>query len=488
MQAGADRISMSLIKRIYVAAIPDSIYGKALSFFLTLLLLFLPFQKPLKKIFHSLATAMVPAGLTLPSYFSKELHFYLTDGLILCATFFVLFRFSVSLRRFFWEGPSKFLLCFIFCAFLSVVLSFTSHYPLQYLRVLKIALSVLLFNLFAKSFYPEQSKRWIGAFATLLVILSLIECPIGICQYFHQGVIGIKAFGEHSLKQQAVANPEQTRWIFDSLLHVKTEEPRLYRAAGTLGHANIFGGFLFAAILSSCYLYFCTVRKKIRLCLLAVLLLQFFTLCLTFSRSALLALGVSGVLLLILCGKLCWRKIEQRRSFFRFLLFVILTGAVCVGILFSQIWTRGGIFNYNATTHLADQERILYLKTGWNMWLANPFFGVGFNNFQLCVNSYAPPEGQNILFHKVHNIYLLIGAEMGLVGLSCFLLFIISLIKRCYQGSWSLEKIFLFTLFIGFLLIGGVDMYLFHTMAARLLFFSVAGLLYLSSEVPCKKQ
>ena len=285
-------------------------------------------------------------------------------------------------------------------------------------------------------------------------------------------------------------NPGKHRWFFDKSPSCES----LYRASGTFTHPNILGGFLFCSLLASFYLFMKAIPRsgyKSRLVFLTLtIFLQVFTLYIAFSRSAILAL----VLAVLIWGFLQCKGIIKNKSFrsltfyrFAILASAILSSAViCIAMFYPQLIARGGIINYNAVTTYADSERIQYLKMAVDMIKEHPLLGIGFNNFQLYEAPNQAGYPGHIFFSKVHNIYLLIASEMGLIGALLFSLFIFSILKKSWKGIWQdpgfQEKIFLLSVFCGLLFIGACDFYLLHTPHGRILFFGFAALLYSISE------
>ena len=145
-------------------------------------------------------------------------------------------------------------------------------------------------------------------------------------------------------------------------------------------------------------------------------------------------------------------------------------------------------------TQVADSERVQYMNMAFEMIQEYPFLGVGFNNFQL----YSEPTQEafpGYFFHsKVHNVYLLIASEIGLIGGVFFLLFLWVILKTAWLTalarsnnshlySNNQEMFFLLATFSGIMLIGVFDFYLIHTPHGRMLFFGFAAFLYAMSQV-----
>jgi len=459
---------------------------KAVTTLLFLLFLLIPFQKRFHGYFDRLSRSLPLPDLPLPDFFSRKLHLFVSDFLIVALALLILFSLKTSLRAFFWEGSSKYLTLLFFAFFVSTATSLTKTYPLQYCRLFEFSLIFLFFNgircLSAKIDLP----RFIYRLAWLIVYVSIAQCALGIYQYFTQEAIGLALFGEKSPKTFVFHNPGNHTWILNGLFGIKHDLNYLFRVSGTFLHPNILGGFLFFAILAAYYLYGTIFSKIKRIGLQLLILLQFFTLYLSFSRAAILALTISTLLWCVLQWNYLRRKRESNSASLKRL--GILGGTVLCGVvagivlLYPQIKGRGGLINYNSVSKGADSERVIYMKVAVDMIKEHPLLGVGYNNFQLHSHLVKSKFPDNHLFAKVHNIYLLIASESGLIGGGFFLLFLVSLLRTAWRGFRSAdffqEKAFLFSTFLGFLIIGCCDFYFLEGPQGALPFFGVAGLLY----------
>ena len=100
-------------------------------------------------------------------------------------------------------------------------------------------------------------------------------------------------------------------------------------------------------------------------------------------------------------------------------------------------------------------------------------------------------------YQPVHNFYLLIAAEIGIIGLILFILFIFKVLKMAYlkvkSQIVSRETIFtrhinlcvgcLLTIFLGFLFIGFFDHYFWTIQQGQLIFWLILGLLMASCKI-----
>ncbi|MEJ7790094.1 MAG: O-antigen ligase family protein [Thermoleophilaceae bacterium] len=179
------------------------------------------------------------------------------------------------------------------------------------------------------------------------------------------------------------------------------------RATGGLGHPNAAGGFF--AMLAPLILAGAFVARRGRWLFLGALALVLLGLYVSFSRAALLALGVAPILLL-----------RDRRALLLVpaLVILLLTAAPrMVEERFATLSSSGSEFATRAD----------FFETAQFIWTEHPVFGVGLGGFP---EAYADARvaGKQFLPDTVfkpppdaHNIFLQHLAEQGLIGLSVLL-------------------------------------------------------------------
>ncbi|RIZ69977.1 MAG: O-antigen ligase family protein, partial [Methylococcales bacterium] len=74
-------------------------------------------------------------------------------------------------------------------------------------------------------------------------------------------------------------------------------------------------------------------------------------------------------------------------------------------------------------------ERIEILKTGWQIFVEHPIFGMGLGAYPLACNMYSPALGKR----DTHNTYLNLAAEVGLPGLLIWCSLIGSVLLHAYR-------------------------------------------------------
>ena len=226
------------------------------------------------------------------------------------------------------------------------------------------------------------------------------------------------------------------------------------RAFGTFPHPNILGGFLAVSLVWIIDGFLNSLRKGyshvVPLYQFSVILLGLFALFVSFSQGAWAAfiLGVVLYVLISLSG--------GQRPRFR-VTYLIVSFAI---LLFSFSYI------YKLPFEAASTRRHDLIKTALNLWWTHPVVGVGPGNF-VALSSYYWKE-------PVHNIYLLVLSETGIVG---FLPFIF-LLSYCLRNS--LKKVFWdplpAVLLVEVLFLGLFDHYLFTSAAGSLIFWIVLGM------------
>lgn len=446
------------------------LFSKAVLVFLFLLL---PFQKRFPAFLSRFSDRMIPIDLVLPDFFYRHIEFFPGDLVIFSLIVLVLLQAPKALCKNLFTKPIRWLVLFCITALFSIAFSHSRGYLLQYIRLLQFSMVILLFC--AIEYIITQNKilhliKWI---AWALVITACVQCVIATMQYFSQTSIGLHKIGEPPMHWFSFPNPGKQRWVFDQLFHFQLSSDVLCRATGVFSHPNVFGGFLFFSLLSASYLYVIQQGKWIKGILILLIFVHFFALSISFCRAAIIAciIGIA-IWTVIQCF---WMEESSRKKEVKKIWGVFfMSGAICLGLFHQQFFYRGGIINYNQVAQYADEERIIYQEVAVKMVQANPWLGVGFNNFQLCIN---PIQCGHFLCSKVHNIYLLVAVETGIIGFVFFGIFLCSILKNAIKRPFSQEKALFLSVFIGFLWIGCCDYYFIEQMYGRLVFFTALALL-----------
>ena len=196
------------------------------------------------------------------------------------------------------------------------------------------------------------------------------------------------------------------------------------RVGGTVGSpisAASYLGLLLAPALS-----ILLTQLKFRTKLLATLGLGLggIALIFTLSRGGWIATTVSAGILCLLAWRQGWMSLKVIITIF---LVVAGLGLSYQGVISTRIFgdDRG-----------SAEARPILMQLAWRMIADYPWRGVGSNNFSVELKNYITPEFRNEWLYTVHNKYLLIWAETGIVALSAFLWFLSATLLhawRCWQ-------------------------------------------------------
>ena len=188
----------------------------------------------------------------------------------------------------------------------------------------------------------------------------------------------------------------------------------LRRVVGTLGWPNTLGAYSAAIVSCALTLWIWGAGGRSETLIRAACMVGFLPLILTFSRGAWLAL-LAAVAFSLFLG---WRKAWLGTSGLVRLVVAALSAAIIGASVATSITAR-----LNEET-LADRFRLNQVAV--SMIKAHPVVGVGINTFVDVMRRYDTTGVSSYFPQPVHNVFLLVAAETGLVGLGLFLLLILS--------------------------------------------------------------
>ncbi|MEQ8672652.1 MAG: O-antigen ligase family protein [Aggregatilineales bacterium] len=182
------------------------------------------------------------------------------------------------------------------------------------------------------------------------------------------------------------------------------------RVSGTVGWPNTFGAWIAMGMAIIIGYWIANVFPRWNFLFFPVIALSALPLAISFSRGAWLALAVA---LSIIYALSALARLLRPVDFVR--LFVIGIIALLAGLYFS-----------GAIEERAQQDtvsvRYELSNIASRMIQDEPLIGIGVNTFTLKMPNYDNTGVVSYFREPVHNIYFLIGAENGVVGLALFLL------------------------------------------------------------------
>lgn len=422
---------------------------------LYLLVLLIPFQQRLYKGLQSFSKSLIGAQWRIPEYFEIHLDGFISDFVLVGMIFW-----WVKQWRMFWEQENKYLTLFLLCALASIIHSDFAMYPIPYWRWVHLALPAFLF------FIVSQRQFSFKKIAQIAVGCAVVESVLAIAQYFVQHSLGLKGLGEATLIATHYVGPsfpmaDGSIWLLDKFFHGARMHDFVLRASGTLPHPNILGGFMVFGLLMTYYLWGISQKRG---WINGAILLQTFCLFITYSRSAIFV----GALTTVVWVGLMWLREKK----FPTLFWISAASALLsLGLLYPQIFHRGGIVSYNQVSQSSDTLRMTVQDVGLAMIKAHPFLGVGFNNYMLAFSTFA----QGLPATYIHNVYLHLCVEIGLLGTLAFVVFCALILVKGWKKRDQPEAVTCLCIFAGLLLIGMADFYPLCQQEIRLIFFLMAG-------------
>ena len=275
---------------------------------------------------------------------------------------------------------------------LSVAAGPSSHYG--GFDIFALAASLVLFLATANVIGDRDELK---AVLGVIVVSVSLQGLIAVLQHLSNSTLGLELFGAPR--------------ILESYAGLS----KVSRSGGTLGHPNSLALYMDLFLPLSVSLFLCPSLRSKRLLIGPGALLGALGLVSTLSRGGLLATGFAIIAVLLFHWR---RRIGLVRSSFALLTLLTLAGVLILATP-NPIQKRFSTYDFGAA-----YGRYSLAGVAVNVIRENPLLGVGLNRFteaaRLLDNS---PERIVTLWNApVHNLFLFITGETGILGLSAFLL------------------------------------------------------------------
>lgn len=306
-------------------------------------------------------------------------------------------------------------------------------------------------------FYLAQTARTFSQVQKMAIFLSLgviLESALSLGQFLNQGSLGgpFWFFGERTFSGQ-------TPGIAQAILNGEL----ILRPYGTLPHPNVLAGYLLVVLI-----LISAIRPSQRWqegLKWTASVLGSLTLFFTFSRLAWLV-GFPVIFYLL--------SRERKWLLLVLLTFLMIGGAGLIQSRFQTLLT---------TDEESWQRREELNSAALAMIKAQPLFGVGLGNFLVELPHFHQDKGVVRFFQPAHNLYLMMGAELGMPMLIAFLGFLFltyrRLVKQFKQCNNAVMKQFFLPLIIALssiLVLSFFDHYFYTLQQGQLLLALVLGL------------
>ena len=229
-----------------------------------------------------------------------------------------------------------------------------------------------------------------------------------------------------------------TLWGAPTHVHIETDAKEGFmRVGGTVGSSNFAAAYLSISLASSASLLFTNLGRVYKWLAVTVLGLGGVALIFTFSRGGWMALALAVTVICLL--------VWSRRGFSLKTPIAVL---LILGILYLPFQSVISARLLGDDKGSAE-SRIPLMKLAFRIIEDNPVLGVGANNFTVVMDRYLTPEFRHSFLFAVHNKYLLVLSETGIIGLLAFLAFLLDALRKGWQ-CWALQDRLLSPLALGF--------------------------------------
>lgn len=390
---------------------------------------------------------------------------YFTDVLlILLFTFFLLRQISLfkisnlKSQKLFYSLSFKFYLPFFIFLFFILNIFFADRLLLSLFGFLKLIECAFLSFYLAKT---VRHKIQLQQIAFLFAISSFFESLLAIAQYLHQGSLNgiFYFFGERMFTGDTpgIANAD----IGGTLI---------LRPYATFPHPNVLAGYLLIAMVLVWSFLLKNTTRWIHSFAVVTLFGSSIALLLTFGRVAIL---LWALVLVILFIQLLFKKIKtipQKILFTGLVLFILA--------ILGSLPLSHDVLSRFAQTSLSDEsvtERTELLLASLKIMQQHPLFGVGLYNFIPALAPLQKPMPVGLYLQPVHNIFVLVLAETGIIGFGLFIWLLVATLKRIKHYESGIRNTLACLLVIIFVT-GMFDHYWLTLQQGQLLFATAIGL------------
>ncbi len=279
----------------------------------------------------------------------------------------------------------------------------------------------VIYLIFANCIREKIDLKWVIAG---LITGMLFEAALGIFEGIFGHPLGLSFVGE------GLQVDQQTLDIVS-----------FSRVQGTLGHPNSFAMYLASAIPFSLGLFF--IQKKVLRKILIGLTFCIGGLGLLFSLSR---SGWVNLLIIITFGLLVW-VIKGRIKFSSAFIFSTITGLIILGLVF--FGPNFILLRLTANDNGSAASRLDQAATAFKVIQDHPILGIGLNNYYEAMAEYNPAFYSETHPAMVHDVYLFIASETGLLGLAAFLWFLAALFLNAWRVFIRSKDDFLSAVSIG---------------------------------------
>jgi O-antigen ligase len=310
------------------------------------------------------------------------------------------------------------------------------------------------------TFYISSTVKRVGQVRQIFFLLGIgviVESGIAIFQFVKQGALGGPFYflGE--------------RWftgITPGIANASLNGELVLRSYGTFPHPNVLAGFLL--IVMTFLLFSIPWRKKPAEKFVWVLALFFGSSALLLTMSRLAVILWVALLTIVFLKQKGYRVVRS-----------ILAAGVILSLVL--LTTFGARFLQTTLAEEAVTLRIDLIRSSMALFFREPFMGIGLGNFLPLLATLPLSPASVFNLQPVHNIFILILVETGIIGFGLCVWFLVRLYRRLFLlVKTSSEVRFAYRIFLVLLtlllILGSVDHYFLTLQQGQLLLALIIGL------------
>lgn len=377
---------------------------------------------------------------------------------------------------------NKILLLIIFYLIGSLILISTNLTSTLYnsLRLLEVLFFFLIF------IETVKTKELFHKIIYLIFLSGVVQSIIALAQFIFQKSLDLKYLGESILNPRILG-----------VAKIELSGEKFIRGYGTFPHPNLLGAFLFLALISGLYFVLnknaslpfsfssfkiLKLAPKIKFLAQKIHFFSGLTLILigilaTFSRSVWLITAILSLYLSIRYSKYLFSP----KTFLKLNFKIIFTVLAILAILFFSFYKF--IPPRLCLGNCQDQSLTLrknYSHFSQDLIKNNFWTGIGIGQFSSELKIINPTNLPAWDIQPVHNLYLLIWSEIGLIGFLLLFLFIQKNLNSLQKNPSS--KIFILGI-LGFLILCFFDHYFWTLPQGQFIFWLALALLATSGRI-----
>lgn len=313
----------------------------------------------------------------------------------------------------------------------------------------------------------------------LIQIVPINKTKIGlafIISIFAQSIIAITQFlTQNTVAQKFLGIQYHDAWHGSSAT-ITIHGERWLRAYSGMPHPNILGGFLLVSLLVSLWILTTTAKKTLlfRIFLFCNIAIVFSSIIFTFSRTTWLATIIS------ISTYYTYLLVFTKKFPRTFIAPLILIGTLTVLFIYLVPQLFFARVHDTRMTHNSFGDRTTYIAHAHTLITHHPFRGVGISNYTNAVSDIFEHTHPIWYYQPVHNIYLLIYAEIGAIGFALFCFFFGMIFYDIFMHAKTISphKFIFFIIVLTLLIIGLLDHWPWTSHSGIFLLFLFIGLAY----------